>query len=303
MPEYPDVTVYIERLRAFLCGHVIEKIRLANPFLLRSVDPPISEVEGREVQAFRRLGKRIVFELDGELFLVFHLMITGRFRWRKRGCPVPKKRGLAALDFEHGSLLLTEEGTKRRASLHAVSGESNLAEHDPGGLEVMTSTWASFDQAIRARNHTLKRMLTDPRILSGVGNAYSDEILHAAKMSPFKQSKHLSEAESQQLFDVVRTVLEAWTTRLRDEVGHGFPEKVTAFHPEMAVHGRHKKPCPACGESIQRIVYASNEANYCAKCQTGGKLLADRALSRLLRADWPKTIEELEAKKAKLRGR
>ena len=302
MPEYPDVTVYLERLRALLCGRVLEEIRLGSPFLLRSVEPPVSQAKGRELAAFRRLGKRIVFELEGELFLVFHLMIAGRFRWRKRGCALPKKRGLAALDFEHGSLLLTEEGSKRRASLHVVSGEKGLADHDPGGLELLSANWSAFDRAIRAQNHTLKRTLTDPKILSGVGNAYSDEILHAARLSPFRQTKHLSEADSRQLFDVARSVLESWTERLRAEVGDGFPEKVTAFHADMAVHGRHKQPCPVCGEPIQRIVYASNESNYCANCQTGGKLLADRALSRLLKADWPKTIEELEAKKAKQRG-
>ena len=301
MPEYPDVVVYIERLRAVLTGRVLERVRVASPFLLRSVEPPITAANGKRVIDFRRIGKRIAFELEDELFLVFHLMIAGRFRWREQGCAVPKKRGLAALDFEHGSLLLTEAATKKRASLYVVSSEEALQDHDPGGLEVTTATWKQFDGALRAKNHTLKRALTDPTILSGVGNAYSDEILHRAALSPFKQSKHLSERESRQLFDAVKAILDEWTNRLREQVGDGFPEKVTAFHAKMAVHGRHKMPCPVCSEPIQRIVYAKNEANYCAKCQTGGKLLADRALSRLLKADWPKTLEELEAKKERYR--
>ena len=302
MPEYPDIVVYIDRLEAHCTGHVLRKVRMASPFLLRSFETPLDAVEGKQVTGFRRLGKRIVFAFEDDLFLVLHLMIAGRLRWRKVGCVVPKKRGLAAFDFDHGSLLLTEAASKKRASLYVVSGESRLADHDPGGLEVMEADFGVFDETIRARNHTLKRALTDPRILSGIGNAYSDEILHRAQMSPFKQTSKLSQDESLGLFRAIRDTMAEWSDRLRDEVADGFPDKVTAFRPEMAVHGRYKAPCPVCGAPVQRIVYASNEANYCAPCQTGGKLLADRALSRLLKKDWPKTLDELEALKSRARG-
>ncbi len=297
MPEYPDITVYIERLEAFTVGKVLERLRIRTPFLLRSFDPPVESVEGKRVVGYRRLGKRIVFELEGELFIVIHLMIAGRLRWRKPGIGIPGKRGLAAFDFEDGSLLFTEAGTKKRASLYVVAGEAGLIDHDRGGLELLGASWSDFHAALTARNHTLKRALTDPRILSGVGNAYSDEILHRARLSPFKQTGKLGDDESRRLFDATLQTLKEWTARLREEVGDGFPEKVTAFHDQMAVHGRYRKPCPDCGKPVQRIVYAQNEANYCANCQTAGRLLADRALSRLLKKDWPKTLEQLESKK------
>lgn len=297
MPEYPDITVYIERLKALTTGKRLQRVRIRTPFLLRSFDPPIEAVEGKRVLGYRRLGKRIVFELEDELFMVIHLMIAGRLRWRKPGAGIPGKRGLAAFDFDDGTLLFTEAGTKKRASLFVVAGERGLVDHDRGGLELMSASWTDFHSALTARNHTLKRALTDPRILSGVGNAYSDEILHRARLSPFKQTGKLADEESQRLYEATLQTLETWTDRLRQEVGDGFPEKVTAFHSEMAVHGRYRKPCPDCGKPVQRIVYAQNEANYCAYCQTGGKLLADRALSRLLKKDWPKTLEQLESRK------
>jgi formamidopyrimidine-DNA glycosylase len=268
-----------------------------SPFLLRSIDPPLSAVEGRVVTDLHRLGKRIAIETERELFLVFHLMIAGRFRWKPAGTRVPGKVGLLALDFEHGSLILTEAGTKRQASLHVVGGADALARHNPGGLEVMETGAELFEQALRRENHTLKRALTDPRIFSGIGNAYSDEILHAARLSPFKQTSTLSQEEARRLFDATRRTLDEWTERLRSETGDDFPEKVTAFREGMAVHGRFGKPCPVCGSPVQRIVYASNEANYCVTCQTGGRLLADRSLSRLLREDWPRTLEDLERRK------
>ncbi|MEE8525739.1 MAG: DNA-formamidopyrimidine glycosylase family protein [Thermoanaerobaculia bacterium] len=297
MPELPDAVVYVEALERHAVGRRLEKIRLTSPFLLRSYQPPISSAEGKEVVAVRRLGKRIVLGLEEDLFLVFHLMIAGRLRWRSRGAKVPGRIGLAMLDFPHGSLLVTEASKKKRASLHLVVGEDALADHDPGGLEVLDAGADAFREALVAKNHTLKRALTDPHILSGIGNAYSDEILHRAGMSPFKQTCKLSDEELARLFDAVREVLAEWTERGRQEVGDGFPEKVTAFREGMAVHGRFRQPCPVCGTPVQRIAYADNEANYCPTCQTGGRLLADRALSRLLGKDWPRTLEELEARK------
>ena len=297
MPELPDILLYLHALRSRVVGKRIETVRLVSPFLLRSIDPPLSAVEGRVVTDLHRLGKRIAIETERELFLVFHLMIAGRFRWKPAGTRVPGKVGLLALDFEHGSLILTEAGTKRQASLHVVDGADALARHNPGGLEVMETGAEPFEQALRRENHTLKRALTDPRIFSGIGNAYSDEILHAARLSPFKQTSTLSQEEARRLYDATRGTLAAWTERLRSETGDGFPEKVTAFREGMAVHGRFGKPCPVCGSAVQRIVYASNEANYCVTCQTGGRLLADRSLSRLLREDWPRTLEDLERRK------
>ena len=273
---------------------MLERARVASLFLLRSVDPPLSVVEGRCVAGVRNIGKRIVLELEGDLFLVFHLMIAGRFRWKRRGFQPPKKAGLAAFDFPDGTLSLTEQGSRKRASLHVVSGEEGLAEHDRGGIDVFTASTEEFREALTRRNHTLKRALTDPRYLSGVGNAYSDEILHSAKLSPFKQMATMTDTEFAHVHKKTREVLQAWIDRTREEVGEGFPDKVTAFRPQMAVHGKFRQPCPVCGDPVQRIVYASNETNYCATCQTGGKLLADRALSQLLKKDWPKTLEELE---------
>ena len=294
MPELPDVSIYVEALQRHVDGRCLERVRLRSVFLLRSVEPPLQAAQGRRVLEVRRMGKRIVLGLERGLFLVLHLMIAGRLRWRRPGSAIPKGNGLAAFDFAHGTLLFTESGHKKRASLHVVEGEDGLRAFDRGGLEVTDLDLRHFAEVLRRENHTLKRALTDPRILSGIGNAYSDEILHAARLSPFKQTRSLSEAELEQLFRATRETLEDWTTRLREEVGEGFPEKVTAFREGMAVHGRYRKACPTCGAPVQRIVYASNEANYCPRCQTGGKLLADRALSRLLKANWPKTIEELE---------
>lgn len=296
MPELPDVVVYLEALETRIAGRVLEGVRLSSPFLLRSVAPPLSAYAGRQVVGLRRLGKRIVIALDGDLFLVIHLMVAGRLRWKKSGAKVPGKLGLAAFDFDSGTLLLTEAGSKNRASLHAVAGQEALAAHDRGGLEVFDADLPAFAEAMRRETHTLKRTLTDPRLLSGIGNAYSDEILHRARLSPFKLTDALTDDEIERLFEACRDVLSEWTRRLRDEAGDGFPEKVTAFRKEMAVHGRHREPCPNCKSPVQRIVYSSNETNYCATCQTGGKLLADRALSRLLRKDWPRTLEELEGR-------
>jgi len=297
MPELPDVDLYVHALRPRIVGRRIERARLAAPFLLRSVDPPLAAVEGRTVAGVSRLGKRIVIEAADELYLVIHLMIAGRFRWKPPGTKVPGKVGLLALDFDEGTLILTEAGSKRRASLHLVQGRDRLRQHDPGGLEVLEATLADFSGALRRENHTLKRALTDPQVFSGIGNAYSDEILHAARLSPFKQTQAIGDDEVARLFDAVRTTLRGWSARLRDETGDGFPEKVTAFREGMAVHGRYGQPCPACGSPVQRVVYAANEANYCATCQTGGRLLADRSLSRLLREDWPRTLEELERRR------
>ena len=297
MPELPDILLYLRALESRIVGKRVTAVRLASPFLLRSVDPPLSAVEGRTIVGLRRLGKRIVIEAEGELFLVFHLMIAGRFRWKPLGTAIPGKVGLLALDFEHGTLILTEAGSKRQASLYVVQGVEALAQHDPGGLEVMEVDLPTFARALRRDNHTLKRALTDPHLFSGIGNAYSDEILHAARMSPFKQTAALTDDEVRRLYDAVRLTLSQWTARLQREAGDQFPEKVTAFREGMAVHGRYRLSCPDCGAPIQRIVYAANEANYCANCQTGGRLLADRSLSRLLRDDWPRTLEELEKKR------
>ena len=294
MPELPDVAVYVACLERRLAGATLERLRIASPFLLRSVDPPPAAAEGRALAGVRRLGKRIVLELEGELFLVVHLMIAGRLRWRDPGAAIPARRGLAAFDFAAGSVLLTEEGTKKRASLHVVAGRAGLAAHDRGGLDVLGAPHAAFAAALRRENHTLKRALTDPRILDGIGNAYSDEILHAARLSPLAWTARLDDAELERLHAAARATLEHWIARLAAEVGDGFPEKVTAFREGMAVHGRYREPCPVCAAPVQRIVYADNETNYCARCQTGGKLLADRALSRLLKDDWPRTLDELE---------
>jgi formamidopyrimidine-DNA glycosylase len=294
MPELPDVTLYIECLEPRIVGRPLEHLRIRSPALLKSVSPPIAEAEGRTVQRLRRLGKRIVIELDGALFLVVHLMIAGRLRWKRRGAGIPGRVGLAAFDFPDGSLVLTEASPKKRASLHLVQGESELNGHDPGGIDVLEADLARFRETLTRENHTLKRALTDPRLLSGIGNAYSDEILHRARLSPLQQTGRLSTEEMERLHRATRETLIEWLARLREEVGDGFPEKVTAFREGMAVHGRYRKPCPECGSPVQRIVYAQNETNYCATCQTGGRLLADRALSRLLRDDWPRTPEELE---------
>ena len=297
MPELPDILLYLRALEPRIIGQRVTAVRLASPFLLRSVDPPLSAIKGRRVVALRRLGKRVVVEADGELFLVFHLMIAGRFRWKPPGAAIPGKVGLLALDFEKGTLILTEAGSKRQASLYLVQGEAMLAQHDPGGLEVMDADLATFAETLQRGNHTVKRALTDPHLFSGIGNAYSDEILHSARLSPFKQTGGMSEEEIRRLYEATRLTLSQWTERLQREAGDAFPEKVTAFRDGMAVHGRYRQPCPDCGAPVQRVVYAANEANYCANCQTGGRLLADRSLSRLLRDDWPRTLEELERRK------
>ncbi len=294
MPELPDVVMYIEALQPRILGKSLARMRIASPFVLRSVDPPVSAVEGKEVLGIRRIGKRIVLEFESDLFLLFHLMIAGRLRWRSAGTKIPGKLGLAAFDFPTGTLLLTEASTKKRASLHLVRGEEALMSHDPGGLEIFAAGLPSFHAALVRENHTLKRALTDPRLFSGIGSAYSDEILHRARLSPVKLTRRLNEGEIGVLYNATRAVLQQWLDRLRSETGTGFPEKVTAFRDGMAVHGRYRKPCPDCGAPVQRIVYAENETNYCARCQTGGRLLADRALSRLLKQDWPKTLEEME---------
>jgi len=298
VPELPDVTVYLEALERRILGARLEHVRLLTPFVLRSVDPPLSAAAGKAVVGFRRLGKRIVIALEDDLFLVIHLMIAGRLHWRPAGARPPGKIGLAAFDFSTGTLILTEAGTKRRASLEVVRGENALGQHDPGGLDVFAAPLEAFHAALVAENHTLKRVLTDPRVFSGIGNAYSDEILHRARLSPVKQSQALDAEEIRRLWEATRTVLTEWIERLRQESGDEFPEGVTAFRPAMAVHGRYGKPCPVCGSPVQRIVHAENETNYCATCQTGGKLLADRALSRLLKSDWPRTLEELEEHRA-----
>ena len=294
MPELPDVVVYIEALERRILGQVLQRIRLGSPFLLRSVEPPIAEAFRKRVVGFKRLGKRIGIELEGDLYLVIHLMIAGRLHWKPAGAPLARKLGLAAFDFSNGTLMLTEAGTKKRASLHLVHGQDALRDHERGGLEVLETDLAVFRDALTRENHTLKRALTDPRLFSGIGNAYSDEILHAAKLSPVKQTRQLSDGEIERLFEATRKTLAEWVERLRADAKGNFPEKVTAFRKDMAVHGKYKKPCPVCGSPVQRIVYAENETNYCAKCQTGGRLLADRALSRLLKADWPRTLEEME---------
>ena len=297
MPELPDVAVYLEALAPRILGARLERVRLLTPFLLRSVDPPVSAVAGKTVTGLRRLGKRVVIGLDDELFLVIHLMIAGRLHWKPAGARPPGKIGLAAFDFSTGTLTLTEAGTKKRASLDVVRGEAALRAHDPGGIEVLDADLGAFRAALTAENHTLKRVLTDPRVFSGIGNAYSDEILHRARLSPVKHSLALGDDEIRRLHEATRAVLTEWVERLRREAGEDFPEGVTAFRPDMAVHGRYGKPCPECGAPVQRIVYADNETNYCARCQTGGRMLADRSLSRLLHADWPKTLDEWEARR------
>ncbi len=293
MPELPDIAVYIEHLESRLVGQTLERMRLLNPFVLRSVTPPTAAAEGKKVTGVRRLGKRIVIALESELFLVLHLMIAGRLRWVGKDAKLPGRITLAAFEFPSGTLIFTEAGTKRRASMHLVEGEAALAAMDPGGLEVLESGLEEFAVRLRRENHTLKRALTDPHLFSGIGNAYSDEILHRAKLSPVALTSALSEAEVARLYEAARATLTEWTERLRRDAGE-FPEKVTAFREGMAVHGRFGKPCPACGSPVQRIVYAENETNYCARCQTGGRILADRALSRLLKKSWPRSIDELE---------
>lgn len=294
MPELPDITIYIESLQTRVLNQPLQNIRISSPFFVRSVEPPIESARGKKVIRLQRLGKRIIFELEENLYLVFHLMIAGRFRWKKLGAKPAGKIGLAAFDFPNGTLLLTEASTKKRASLHLVTGKAALGEFNRGGLEVLSATSDAFRVALLSENHTLKRTLTDPRLFSAIGNAYSDEILHRARLSPLRQTKQLTEAEISLLFQATQQTLKEWIDRLREQIGKDFPEKVTAFHKEMAVHGKFGKPCPVCGSKVQRIVYAENECNYCPRCQTEGKLLADRSLSRLLKADWPKTIEELE---------
>jgi formamidopyrimidine-DNA glycosylase len=302
VPELPDLTVYIEALEARVLGQRLEGVRLASPFLLRSVEPPLAAFTGREVVGLRRLGKRIVFQFEDQHFLVLHLMIAGRLRWKARGTRPPGRVGLAVFDFPNGALVLTEASKQRRASLYAVLGEAALAEHDPGGLEPLGATPEQLREALNRVPHTLKRSLTDPRVLAGVGNAYSDEILHRAQLSPAKLAARLDDEELARLHAALNDVLQEWIARLREQNGGEFPDKVTAFHPEMAVHGRYNEPCPVCSAPVQRIVYAQNESNYCARCQTGGKLLADRALSRLLKQDWPRTLEELEAQRGRPRA-
>jgi formamidopyrimidine-DNA glycosylase len=294
MPELPDIVLYIRALEARIAGQSLTRIRLGSPFLLRTAQPPLTSVEGKRIVELRRMGKRIVFALEGDLFLVLHLMIAGRLQWKPAGTKLVARTALAAFDFTDGTLLLTEAGTKRRASLHLLQGEVELRRHDPGGLEVLDADLSSFKTALLGENHTLKRSLTDPRLFSGIGNAYSDEILHRACLSPLKLTSRLTDEEIARLHAATREVLGEWVDRLHQEAGGAFPVKVTAFRADMSVHGRYGLPCPTCGSPVQRIVYAENESNYCATCQTGGRLLADRALSRLLRDDWPRTLDELE---------
>lgn len=303
MPEQPDITVYCEHIAKRTLGTPLEKVRLASPFVLRTAIPPIREAEGRLVRGVRRLGKRIILCLEDELFIVIHLMVSGRFKFLERGAKIPMKLGLAAFDFPAGSLILTEASSKKRASIHLAQGEEALKAFDRGGVDPLAIDLATFAAALERETHTLKRSMTDPTILSGIGNGYSDEILHAAQLSPLKKSTQLTPEEMQRLYDKTRAVLEAWTERLREESKDGFPEAVTAFRPEMSVHGRYGKPCPRCGTKVQRIVYADNETNYCPDCQTEGRLLADRSLSRLLGKDWPKSMEELEEKRPELQQR
>ena len=295
MPELPDITTYLDALQSRIVGQPLLHVRLASPFLLRTVQPPVNEVEGRVVQQLRRIGKRIAIGVDNNLWLVIHLMIAGRLHWRPAGAKLAGRNSLASFDFPNGSLVLTEAGARRRASLHILRGEEGLDSVNPGGIDVSTTDLPTFREALTAENRTLKRALTDPRILSGIGNAYSDEILHAAQLSPITLTQKLKPDEWERLFVATRETLQLWIDRLRTEMNDKFPEKVTAFRQDMAVHGRYGKPCPRCGEKIQRIRYADNETNYCAKCQTGGKVLADRSLSRLLGSDWPRTLDELEA--------
>jgi len=297
VPELPDVELYVSALRPRVVGQTVERVRVASPFFVRSFDPPIATLAGRRVRSVTRMGKRLVWSFDDDVFVVVHLMIAGRMRWKEKGAPIPAKVGLAAFDFADGTLLFTEAGSRKQASLHLVRGDAAVAAMDPGGADVFAMPVAEFAAALRRSNHTLKRSLTDPHLFSGIGNAYSDEILHAAQLSPIKLTQAMSDEEIARLFDATRAVLRDWTARLQQEEGGRFPEKVTAFRPGMAVHGRYGQPCPRCGAPVQRIVYARNESNYCAACQTGGRLLADRALSRLLRDDWPKTLEDLERAK------
>jgi len=296
MPELPDITIYLEALQPRIVGQSLERARIVSPSLLRTVDPPLSAAVGRNVVGLRRIGKRVVWEMEDQLFLVFHLMIAGRFKWRPEGTGAPAKVGLASFDFPPGTLLLTEASSKKRASLHVVQGEAALAQHDPGGLDVLTSDAAAFGTRLRSESHTLKRALTDPGLFDGIGNWLSDEILHAAKLSPFLLTGKLSDDEIARLHAATQQTTRLWIDRLRAETGSKFPEKVSAFKEGMAVHGRYKQPCPVCGSPVQRIRYAANEANYCATCQTGGRVLADRSLSRLLKQDWPRSLEEWEAK-------
>jgi len=296
MPELPDITIYLEALAPRIVGQPLERARIVSPSLLRTVDPPLGAAEGRKVVGLRRLGKRIVWEMEGGIFLVFHLMIAGRFKWRAEGTKSPAKVGLASFDFPTGTLLLTEASTKKRASLYVVAGEAGLEAHDPGGLDVLASDVAAFTDRLQSQSHTLKRALTDPHLFDGIGNWLSDEILHAAKLSPFLLTGKLSDAEIARLYAATQRTIRLWIDRLRAEVGSKFPEKVSAFKDRMAVHGRYKQPCPICGSPVQRIRYADNEANYCATCQTGGRVLADRSLSRLLKSDWPRSLEEWEAR-------
>jgi len=297
MPELPDVTVYIEALGERVLDQIIQRIRIGSPFVVRTFDPPIKEVERKKILALRRIGKRIVIELEDDLFLIFHLMIAGRLHWKPKGAKIARKYGQAAIDFPNGTLLLTEAGTKKRASIHLVRGEAALQEYDPGGLEIFDMTLEQFTAALTRENHTLKRSLTDPHMFSGIGNAYSDEILHRAKLSPIRLTKQMTAIEIERLYHAVRESMAEWIERLRKERGSVFPGRVTAFRPDMAVHGKYGKPCPVCGSPVQRIVHAENETNYCPTCQTGGKLLADRSLSRLLKQDWPRSLEELEEMK------
>lgn len=297
MPELPDLEVYLEALRPRILGQPLMAVRLTSPFVLRTVDPPVASLVGREVEQLRRLGKRLVIGFSGDLFALIHLMVSGRLQWKAQGAKGAGKIGLAVFDFPTGTLLLTEAGSKKRASLHLVESEEALADFDRGGVEVLEADMDAFRNALEAESHTLKRALTDPRLFSGIGNTYSDEILHRAKLSPFRLTRSLDDEEREALYRACRDVLSEWIGRLRAEAGDRFPEKITAYHEAMAVHGRFGKPCPVCGTPVQRLVYADNESNYCPGCQTGGRLLADRALSRLLKDDWPRTLEELEARK------
>ena len=298
MPELPDVTIYVERLRALVVGQPFVAIRIASPFVLRTVSPSPKELIGAKVETVERLGKRIVFGVEGDRFVVIHLMIAGRLRWKERGAKLPAKVGLVGFDFPHGTLVFTEASPKKRASLHVIAGRAGLADFDRGGLDVFAADDTAFAERLRSERHTVKRSLTDPTLFDGIGNAYSDEILHAAKLSPFRMTPSLTDDEINRLHRAAVVTLEAWTARFRAEIGDGFPDKVTAFRPEMAVHGKFGQPCPVCGTKVQRIVYADNEANYCPTCQTEGRLLADRSLSRLLKDDWPRTLEELEERRA-----
>lgn len=299
MPELPDVTVYVERIGALAAGQPLEKVRIASPFLVRTFDPPIEAAEAARLVGVQRLGKQIVLGFDNDLFIAIHLMIAGRLHWKERGARIPGKVGLAAFDFPVGTMTLTEASSKKRAAIHVVRGAEGLAQLKRGGLEVLDASLAEFSETLRSESHTVKRSLTDPDLFSGIGNAYSDEILHRARLSPIKLTRNLTDHEIERLHDATRVTLGLWLERLRAEAGEGLPEKVTAFRSEMAVHGRYGQPCPDCGSPVQRIVHAENECNYCARCQTDGKLLADRGLSRLLKGDWPRTLDELEARKRK----